>query len=108
LSGLVYGKIQAEAADDAGAFGAFRHIASLPRTRASVDWDLSTPWSKNTWYKSPDIAEVIQEVIDRGGWSAGNSLAILYSTRSRGGHRHFSAYDRGSKRAPMLEITFIP
>jgi type IV pilus assembly protein PilY1 len=108
LTGAIYGKIEAEAADSSGAFGSARRIGSLPRTSASVNWDFDEPWSENTWYESPDIADVIQEVIDRGGWSAGNSLAILYSTRSKGGYRNFSAYDRGGDHAPKLEITYVP
>ncbi|OHB64260.1 MAG: hypothetical protein A2168_07005 [Planctomycetes bacterium RBG_13_50_24] len=108
LSDVVYGKIQAEATDNAAGFGAFRSIGTLPKTKASVNWDLNEPWSADTRYTSPDIASVIQEVIDRGGWSADNSLAIIYSTRQReGGYRNISSYDRGSDYAPILEITYI-
>jgi hypothetical protein len=108
LTDVAYGMIQAEAANNAATFGSSRHIASVPRTSASVNWDLDQPWSVDAWYESPDIAEVIQEVINRGGWSPNNALAILYSTRSEGGYRNFSAYDRGSDYAPVLEITYVP
>lgn len=108
VTGVIYGKIEAEAADSSGAFGNARRIGSLPRTSASVNWDFDEPWSEDTRYESPDIAEVIQEVINRSGWSAGNSLALLYGTRSRGGYRNFSSYDRGSDHAPKLEITYVP
>ncbi|MFC1793174.1 hypothetical protein ACFL3Q_06265 [Planctomycetota bacterium] len=109
LDGIIYGKIEAEAADDAANLGGSNHIGSLSRTNALVDWDHYEPWVENTWYESPDIAGVIQEVIDRGGWSPNNSLTILYSTRdSEGGYRHFSSYDRGGDLAPKLEITYVP
>jgi hypothetical protein len=109
LDDVVYGKVEAEAADDAGSFGGSRHIGSLPRTGASVNWDHYEPWDENTWYESPDIAGVIQEVIDRAGWSSNNSLTILYSTRdNEGGYRNFSSYDRGGNLAPKLEITYVP
>jgi len=109
LDGIVYGKVEAEAADDAESLGGPRHVGSLPRTGASVDWDQYEPWEANTWYESPDIAEVIQEVIDRVGWSSNNSLTILYSTRdNEGGYRNFSSYDRGGDLAPKLEITYVP
>jgi type IV pilus assembly protein PilY1 len=108
LTDRVYGKIEAEAVDNAMGFGASHHIGSLPRTAASVDWDLDEPWSAYTWYESPDIADVIQEVIDHDGWSTGNSLAILYSTRQPGGgYRNFSSCDGGNGDfAPKLEITY--
>lgn len=108
LTGNVYGKIEAEATDNANAFGESRHVGSLPTTEASVDWNHEEPWIEDTWYDSPDIAAVIQEVIDREGWSPGNSLAILYSTWSEGDYRNFSSYDRGSDYAPKLVITYVP
>jgi hypothetical protein len=109
LDGVIYGKVEAEAVDDAETLGGSGHIASLSTTSSSVDWDHYDPWAANTWYESPDISSVIQEVIDRAGWSAGNSLTIIYSTRDReGGSRNFSSYDRGSDLAPKLEITYVP
>ena len=109
LTDMVYGRIQAEAADDAVSCGAFRSIGTLPRTSDSVDWDHSEPWLENTWYESPNLAGVIQEVINRDGWQPNNSLTILYSTRDReGGYRNISSFDRGSDYAPILEITYIP
>jgi hypothetical protein len=109
LTNIVYGRIQAEATNNATAFGGFRNIASLDKSSAFVNWDHHEPWLENTWYESPDIAGVIQEVINRDGWIANNSLAIIYSTRqNEGGHRKFSSYEYGSDYAAKLEITFIP
>ncbi|OHB75795.1 MAG: hypothetical protein A2Z25_13275 [Planctomycetes bacterium RBG_16_55_9] len=108
LTGIVYGQLQAEATDNAGAFGGFHQIASVPKTNAAVNWDHVEPWSADEWYESLDIAKVVQEVVNRGGWSANNALAILYSTRSEGGYRNFSSFDRGNDSAPVLEITYVP
>lgn len=109
LDGIIYGKVEAEAADDAESLGGSRHVGSLSRTAASVNWDHYEPWASNTWYESPDIADVIQEVIDRAGWSPNNDLTILYSTRNNeGGNRNYSSYDRGGDLAPKLEITYVP
>ena len=110
LTDLVYAKVEAEAADSAEAFGGFRHMGTLPRTSASVNWDHYQSWVEDTWYSSPDIADVIQEVINRDGWSAtSGSLTILYSTRERdGNYRNISSYDRGREYAPKLEITYAP
>jgi hypothetical protein len=109
LSDVVYGTIQAEATDDATEFGGSRSIGSLAKTSTTVDWDIYESWSSHTWYTSPDIADVIQEVIDRGGWSEGNSLAILYSTRENvNGYRNISSFERGGDFASKLEITYVP
>jgi The GLUG motif len=109
LTDELYGTIQAEDTDNAAIFDQPLDIADRPKTGASCDWDHVEPWSPDTWYESPDIVEVIQEVINRDGWSEGNSLAIFYSTRQRkGGYRQFSSYDRGVDYAPMLEIVYEP
>jgi len=109
LDGVVYAEIEAEAIDNAESLGGSRLVGSLPRTSASVIWDHYDPWEANTWYESPDIAGVIQEVVDRAGWLPNNSLTILYGTRDdNGGYRKFSSYDRGNDLAPKLEITYAP
>jgi GH35 family endo-1,4-beta-xylanase len=98
--------IEAEATDHAASFDSSRHIGSLLTTGTSVDWILQAPWSADTWYESPDIAGVIQEVIDRPDWSAGNSLAILCRSIDEGGYRDISSFDRDNDSAPMLEIIY--
>jgi len=103
----VYGKIQGEDTDNAANFYG-RYISGLVKTTASVNWDISTAWLPDTLYSSPDITSVVQEIIDRPGWSPGNALAILYSTRTASGsYRYFSSYDHGSSYAPRLEVTYI-
>ena len=47
-------------------------------TTASVAWTLPNQ-SLNQIYSSPNIASVIQEVVDRGGWVAGNDMCIIIS-----------------------------
>jgi hypothetical protein len=113
LDDIVYARIEAEAVDNAESLGSIRHplhsrlVGSLPRTRASVDWDHFEPWAADTWYESPDIADVIQEVVDRAGWSPNNSLTILYSARDiEGGYRNFYSYDYLRNDAPKLKITY--
>lgn len=108
LTDSVYAKIEAEAKDSAGLLSSFRNLDTLIRTSASVNWDHLEPWAKDTWYESPDIAEVVQEVINGEGWPAtGGSLLILYSSREgEGNYRNVSSCDRGSNYAPRLEITY--
>lgn len=47
-----------------------------PETTAKVDWD-RTGFVANTRYTSPDIASIIQEIVDRPGWVFDNNLAIV-------------------------------
>ena len=89
--------IYAQDIDDAPPFSG--RIIDIERTSTKVSWNHFSDWSLGTMYTSPDITEVIQEVINRPGWSLGNSLAILYicdpNYNSCNGClvRKFSAYD---------------
>jgi len=104
--GQIYGLIQAEAADDAADFTA-RYIGEIVKTTAATDWDHKDNWSANTYYTSPDISGVIQEVVSRDGWNSGNSMAICYSTRADSGKsRMFGSFETGAGFAAVLEITY--
>ena len=102
--------IHAEDADNPAGFSG-RYIKDIVKTDAEVNWDHSTYWTTNRLYTSPDISALIQEVIDRPGWSAGNAVVITYSNRkSDGEYRHFLSYEFPAEPphygAPILEITY--
>ena len=106
----LYGVIHAENADNPVDFSG-RNIRDIIKTDAEVNWDHSTYWSTNRLYTSPDISTMVQEVIDRPGWSAGNAMVITYSNRkSDGEYRHFLSYEFPTEPphygAPILEITY--
>lgn len=47
------------------------------KTAASVSWNI-VGGTGNGRLTSPDIAIVIKEIVDRGGWSSGNALAVVW------------------------------
>lgn len=109
LKGAVDTVIYAEAADDVAAFGSGHRLSDVTTTNASQAWDWNAAWSSNTWYESPDIAHVIQEVVDRPGWSPNSSIAILcIAGNDTNVDRSFWAYDGDSDKAARLEITYVP
>jgi hypothetical protein len=67
---------------------------ALTLTTASVAWSAVPPWAANTWYGSPDIKAIIQEIVDREGWASGNALIVVIKDSSsssnafRGGESH--------------------
>ncbi len=102
------GTIRAEAANNAENFSA-RSISAVTTATPSVSWALTTGWQSNTWYQSPDIANVIQEVVDRSGWAAGNALVIVFQgSSSATNDRKFWSYDGDPTSAAQLEITYRP
>jgi len=107
LTGRITARLQAEAADDPGDFTA-RRISNAKGTTASRAWDWDAAWNPNIWYESPDIGPVLQEVIDRPGWSPGNAVVILYTASDYEEDRRFWAYDGAPDKAARLKITYQP
>ena len=81
-------------------------------TAAQVDWDSIPAWSADEQgadTTSPEIKTVIQEIIDRVGWSSGNDLALFwddFDNRSSSFRRAY-AYDGSTTKCPQLVITYI-
>ena len=75
--------LHAELAGDAVAFTEVRrNISVRQRTAASVHW-LPEPWGveqeSSVRQRTPDLAALIQEVIDHPDWYEGNALVLLIS-----------------------------
>jgi hypothetical protein len=73
--------IRGEASDNSAQFqNASFTVSSRTRTSASVNWNVPA-WSilqeKGDAQKSSDIKSVIQEIINRAGWSSGNAMTMI-------------------------------
>jgi hypothetical protein len=53
--------------------------------------------------RTTDIAPIIQEIVNRPGWSSGNSLVIIVSGT---GERVAESYDGVANGAPLLHVEF--
>jgi uncharacterized protein YegP (UPF0339 family) len=99
--------IQAEAADNAATFvSSSGNISSRPRTVAAVQWSPAA-WNSTGEVgpdqQTPDLSEVIQEVVNRSGWTSGNSLVIIITGT---GKRVADSYDGDPNGAPLLHVEF--
>lgn len=96
-----------EAADDSATFTTNAHNLSA-RTRSS----LVVPWQPLAWtageagtaQRTPNLAGLVQEVVSRPGWQAGNTLAFLISGT---GHRTADSYDKSGGVPAVLTVTFL-
>jgi len=110
--GTAYTTIDGETADNAATFGNIADYNARGRTTASVSWVIGagTPWVKNVIYSSPDISAIIQEIVDRAGWTTGNSLVVF--TEDTGGtstaYRRAETHDGNPDIAPQLHIEWTP
>lgn len=97
-------QFQGQAADQASSLNnANSNLSNRPLTNASVAWNNVPAWSANQTYVAPDLSSIVQEVVNRGGWTAGNAL---YLQVAGSGMRNAKSYESNSTQAPLLEVTY--
>jgi hypothetical protein len=99
--------IQGQAADNAATFTtSANNVTSRPRTAASVNW-APTPWTSvgqaGTAQRTPNLASVIQQIVNRTGWVSGNSLALIITGT---GARVAESFDGDAPGAPLLHVEY--
>lgn len=113
--------VSAEASDNAPALttdassggslrvsGAPAPTVDRPRTTAvSAAWN-QTAVIIDTEY-SIDVTSVIQEIVNRAGWTSGNAILIIVDTNTtttQGEWQDYYSYDGDPTKAPKLDITY--
>ncbi len=99
--------IHAEATDNASEFKSKSlNISSRPTTTSSVTWSPPS-WNikgvAGAAQKTPDLSSVIQEVINRPGWTSGNALALIITGT---GERTAESYEGDAAGAPLLHVSY--
>ena len=99
--------IQGEARESTLVFGNSPNNISLRgKTIATVPW-YPNPWlasgSKGPDQQTSDISAIVQEIISKRSWEAGNPLVF---TITGGGKRVAVSYDGDSSSAPLLHIEY--
>jgi hypothetical protein len=96
-----------EAADNAAPYTTTPfNMTSRSATLAAVAW---TPpaWAINQSgpaQLTPDLRNIIQEIVDRPGWQSGNALAMQISGVGR---REAETFDGNPQRAAVLQVEFV-
>ena len=80
-------------------------------TDAFVDWMWS--YYSGTPCLSPDLSQVIQEIVDRPDWTSGNAIAmVLWSQSIPSSELQIISYDNSpataALTAPILSISYAP
>lgn len=104
-SGATSLEVHAEAADNAAMFQELPYdISSRDLTDASVLWTKIAAWvNVDDRHRTPDLAPLVREVMDRTGWAAGNAIAFVFSGS---GKRTARSFDGNTRLAPVLHIEY--
>ncbi|WP_372882523.1 GDSL-type esterase/lipase family protein, partial [Psychromonas sp.] len=100
-------EIRGEAVDSATIFTSdYFNISNRRTTSNMISWE---PVAWNTVHaqggdqRTPDLRDVIQEIINRNGWQSGNALAIIITGS---GERTAESYEGDQTKAPQLYIEY--
>jgi len=102
-------RVYGEDADDAITYSDVTDFNGRVATTAYGSWTIST-WSDNTWYDTPSLVSVVQEIVDRESWASGNSMAFMLmdSSSTTDALRIANAYDYLGGKPPVLTIVYAP
>ena len=97
--------IQGQAADSAPPFTSrLGQLGARARTAASVAWSppaWSSTGAAGADQRTPDLSDVVQEIVDRPGWAPGGALALIVSGSGR---RTAEAFEGSASGAALLHV----
>ena len=97
-------RIYGEATDDAPSFTTTNSDASSRTTSANiVGWVNVAAWTSGNTYDSPDLSNIVMDIVHRSGWASGQAMAFLINGS---GHRDAVSFDASSTGAPQLIIEY--
>jgi pectate lyase len=70
-------------------------LSRRPRTRAVVA-DTPGPWPPYAHAPSPELADIVQEIVDLPGWAPGNSLTVFVDGDGPPSRRPVAAFENGA------------
>jgi len=79
-----------------------------PRTAASVAWSITSVPAGGSWFDTPSLVYPIQDIVDRPGWYAGSTLAMLIgSDEATAQYVDAWSYDANPALAAKVEICYL-
>jgi hypothetical protein len=108
-SGSTALSIEGETTNDAATFGrSSGDISSRSRTTAAVSWSPG-PWTTKgeagPAQRTPNLSGILQEIVNRTGWTNGNSLVAIVTGA---GKRVAKSFDGNPNGAPLLHVEYLP
>lgn len=94
-----------QAIDDAPTFTFTDYdVSGRTKTTASVAWENVPAWNTvGETHQTPALSPIVQEIVDRGGWSSGSAMAFIVAGS---GQRTARSYDWDADVAPLLHVAY--
>lgn len=108
--GTLDATISAEAEDDSAPFVENNgELSARTKTAANVAWSVPlwpTSSQAGADQRTPDLSTIVQEIVDRPGWAAGNNTAFFFVPGATG-YRRAQSITSGTAVAPKLHVEYV-
>lgn len=91
---------------DAEAFVAENGHLTGRATIGNVEWNIDGAWSENECYNSADIRSLVQSIVAKGEWRAGNSIGFII-TGSGDRKAYYGGTTNALTNAPQLFLEYF-
>lgn len=84
-------------------------LSARTKTTATVSWTVPLwPTSNQSGadQRTPDLSTIVQEIVDRPGWVAGNNTAFFF-VPGNSGYRRAQSITSGTAVAPKLHVEYV-
>lgn len=103
-SGAAAYTIAGEASDNAAPFQATtNNILARSQTTAVANWPTIPAWTSGQTYQTPNLGPVLQEIVNRPGWTTGNTVGFILTGS---GSRRFWAHNGNAAAAARLVVNY--
>jgi len=86
-------------------FGTWADFTGRSQTNADKQWN-AEDWSFGSVVNSPDISNIIQEIVNKAAWASGNNMVIFLEGDSGFGECRFASFENTTHAAPELVIYY--
>lgn len=104
--------IHAEDVADSTAFENVPYtVSSRVKTATSVNWADAPIWTTtheaDTAQQTPNLASLVQEIIDKDGWTEGNAISFIFSGAGNRTAESFEGAGSHSDQVPTLHVKYM-
>ncbi|MCL4825066.1 MAG: amidase domain-containing protein, partial [Anaerolineales bacterium] len=109
-------KIYGEASGNSEPFISSSDLATRPTTSSAITWDVTEQWdltdnhtgqASQYAFTTPQLASVLQEIVNQSGWTSGNSLSIIIKDNGSTTHRRVIAWERAESDANLFPARLV-
>lgn len=103
-TGVAHFDVYGHDVDDSWSFSSNNNdISGRTKTTNKLDWNYVESWYAGNYYYSPNMSNVIQEIVDRSGWQSGGDISVIIEGS---GCRNAYSYNGSSSKAPKLYVEY--